>query len=482
MNDDILDGMTLGSSVDDNMTVQDKDGIVKDIINRNTYEAAAMASTSPFGDAEEESSVRVKESFPVLYSIEKDGYTQIESAVAVTYEGSGGGMYAVDVDNYGIIVNDSSDRITLDSTDLKIKEKSFIKIGSGPKVKVNKNMESFFKKLELSTKMKLSHTKEVEDSDVNIADVIKTVTESEDQRKQGLIDLAEEFKSGGTSGALGDFLKTYAFQKHVLVTGPAGHGKTYMVDKFASEYGVKSIFKAFDEGTESIDLLGHMVKLKDGSFSWKDGVLTEAFRAAQTGKVMLFVDEMLRAPVKELNILVGSLSPNSKRQYQLRTGRPMEESMEKDAFIVDEEILAVPMENLFVVGTTNQGSGYNTGRIDRALKDRFRLYYQEATIDEMEDIIYDQSFTLLKKEAPAKNLTTILVSIINEITEMKETGNLPEVLSLRHVSEALDTSRSAKDVKARMLDIAPNIVSITSDGKFNDTQLSIIQDIIKAKM
>ena len=126
--------------------------------------------------------------------------------------------------------------------------------------------------------------------------------------------------------------------------------------------------------------------------------------------------------------------------------------------------------------------GYNTGRIDRALKDRFRLYYQEATIDEIEDIIYDQSFTLLGNEAPAKNLTTILVSIINEITEMKETGNLPEVLSLRHVSEALDTSRNAKDVKARMLDIAPNIVSITSDGKFNDVQLTIIQDIIKSKM
>ena len=217
-------------------------------------------------------------------------------------------------------------------------------------------------------------------------------------------------------------------------------------------------------------------------FAWKDGVLTEAFRLAQTERVLLFIDEMLRAPVKELNILVGSLSPNSKRQYKLRTGRPMEEHMEVGEFIVDEEILTIPMDNLFVVGTTNQGSGYNTGRIDKALKDRFRLYYQESTVDEVEEIIYEKAFALLKNEAPAKNLTTILISIMNEITEMKETGNLPEVMSLRHFSEVLDTSKSAKDVKARMMDIAPNIVSITSDGKFNETQLTIIQDIIKSKL
>ena len=126
--------------------------------------------------------------------------------------------------------------------------------------------------------------------------------------------------------------------------------------------------------------------------------------------------------------------------------------------------------------------GYNTGRIDRALKDRFRLFYQEATIDEIEDIIYDKAFELLKNEAPAKNLTTIMIAIINEVTEMKETGNLPEVMSLRHISEVLDTSSSAKDIKKRMMDIVPNIVSITSDGKFNETQVAIIKDIIKSKL
>ncbi len=482
MANDILAGMDLGSSADDNLTVRDMEDVIKKVANRETYEAEA-AEPSPFGDTSAMTLMKIKESFPVLYAIEEEGYTHIKSAVAAKYEDAdGGGMYSLDIESYGVILDDSGTRLPLELTDLKIKDKSFIKIGNGNKIKVDKNMESFFKKLELSTKMKLSHTKEIEPENYDKKIVEKLVKDSETQRQQGLEDLATEFKMGGSSGALGDFLKTYAFKKHVLVTGPAGHGKTYMVDKFASEYGVVSIFKAFDEGTESIDLLGHMVKLRDGNFGWKDGILTEAFRKAKTEKVLLFVDEMLRAPVKELNILVGSLSPNSKMQYQLRTGRPMEETMDSEDYIVQEEILVIPMENLFVVGTTNQGSGYNTGRIDRALKDRFRLFYQEANIDEVEDIIYDKSFALLKNEAPAKNLTTILVAIMNEITEMKETGNLPEVMSLRHISEVLDTSNTAKDVKARMMDIVPNIVSITSDGKFNETQASIIKDIIKAKL
>ena len=96
--------------------------------------------------------------------------------------------------------------------------------------------------------------------------------------------------------------------------------------------------------------------------------------------------------------------------------------------------------------------------------------------------VYDKAYDLLKVESTAKNLTTILMTVMDEIKEMKETGNLPEEMSLRHISEVLDTSASARDVKSRMLDIAPNIVSITSEGKFNPTQVSIITDIIKAKL
>jgi len=278
--------------------------------------------------------------------------------------------------------------------------------------------------------------------------------------------------SMGQSGTLNEMLIRYAFKKHLLISGDAGQGKTYLIDKYVKDNKIPMVQYIGHQGTESIDLIGHLIKLPDGTFGWKDGALSRAFRLAQKQQVVLFIDEMLRIPTRELNLLVGSLTPNSEGNLILRTDRPVNEPVDG---IVDAEEISVAQENLWVVASSNQGSGYQTARIDEALKDRFRMYYQEMTEGEVTDIMEDK----LARHKTSTIFLKSLVSLIKKTEEIKGTGNIPRSFTIRHLAEAVDTADSSKDIKTRMFDLINNIVAIDSNGRFNPEQKKIIHNLIK---
>jgi hypothetical protein len=285
-----------------------------------------------------------------------------------------------------------------------------------------------------------------------------------------------------SAGDLIGFLATYEGKKHVLVTGDAGLGKTFAVSKFAEEGDRRMFFKSLDNGTEVIDLLGNPIKISDGSFPWKDGIITQAFRAAAKGeKVLLFIDELLRAPDRELSILIGCLTPDSRGKLVLRTGRPLESTLIDG--IIDEEVIETDIEHLWCVSTTNQGRGYNTGRIDMALKDRFRIYEQTMSNDVSRDIALE----VLKKTSYGSKLSdtaanTILDKIYKVVeavtTHVEGDGKLKQYITIRHITEVLKTSNKVKDIKPRMLDLVSNLVMIDSSGKLNVEQKEIVKEYI----
>ena len=285
-----------------------------------------------------------------------------------------------------------------------------------------------------------------------------------------------------TSEDLVGFLATYEGKKHVLVTGDAGLGKTFAVSKFAEEGDRKMFFKSLDNGTEVIDLLGNPIKISDGSFPWKDGIITQAFRAAAKGeKVLLFIDELLRAPDRELSILIGCLTPDSRGKLVLRTGRPLESTLIDG--IIDEEVIETDIEHLWCVSTTNQGRGYNTGRIDMALKDRFRIYEQTMSNEVSRNIAFD----VLKKTSYGSKLSdTAANAILDKIYKVVEAvashvdgdGKLKQYITIRHITEVLNTSIKVKDIKPRMLDLVSNVIMIDSSGKLNVEQKEIVREYI----
>jgi len=290
----------------------------------------------------------------------------------------------------------------------------------------------------------------------------------------------------GDSSDLYGVLQTYDGLKHILVTGQAGVSKTYTVSQYAEAEDRHMFFKALDNGTETIDLVGHLIKLTNGEFAWKDGVVTQAFRAAARGeKVLLFIDELLRAPDKELSLLVGCLTPDSRGKLVLRTGRPLEDTLVDG--VVEEEVLETTLENLWCVATTNQGRGYHTGKIDMALKDRFRIFEQTMSEETSKDI----ATTVLKaspygsklSDTAIEGLIEKMYKVVNAVAaHVDGDGKLKQYITIRHITEVINTSKKVKDIKPRMMDLVANLVMIDSSGNLNVEQREIIKGYIKTNV
>jgi hypothetical protein len=280
-----------------------------------------------------------------------------------------------------------------------------------------------------------------------------------------LSKIKQELKGVGLEG----FIDRYAFKEHVLVAGPSGASKTYTVDKFVTENGYTKEFIAGHEAIESTDLLGYPIRHVDGSFIWMDGPLTAAFRNAQVEKTVLFIDELLRIPSKELNILVGALTPNSNKEFVLRTNR----LIDVERGIGKSETLIVPVENLWVVGTTNMGGNYDVNEMDLALNDRFMI--TDVTIEqETIDTIIAASDVNNLGEIVQEKLSK-LFQLVNSLVAAQE---LTFNMNIRHITKVLKNTTDSKEIKSYLRDLAPQICSRTTEGGLNQSELQIYRDTI----
>ena len=262
----------------------------------------------------------------------------------------------------------------------------------------------------------------------------------------------------------------YAFKKHILIEGEKGSGKTYSISEFLDKEGISTVFIAGAEGIESIDLLGYLIPEKSGELVWKDGALTEAFRRASEKPVVLFFDELLRVPGRELNLLVGALSPNARGEYVLRTGRVLEVI---DGIAVEETIV-VPENNLWVIGTTNVGAGYSVDAIDEALSDRFRIVRKDTDPGEMRKILSDM------QKGTSQNYTKQLMKVYTYIVELRKKGELTKVINLRHLAEALKFSDYTKEsIVANLVDLIPHWIDRDTEGYLNKTQEDTVKKVIQ---
>jgi len=280
-----------------------------------------------------------------------------------------------------------------------------------------------------------------------------------------LVKIKKDLQGIGLEG----FIDRYAFKEHVLVSGPSGASKTYTVDKFVTSNGYAKEFIAGHEAIESTDLLGYPIRHVDGSFVWMDGPLTAAFRNASVEKTVLFIDELLRIPSKELNILVGALTPNSSGEFVLRTNR----LVDIENGIGKSETLVIPQENLWVVGTTNMGGDYDVNEMDLALNDRFMITDVAIEQDTIDMIIQASDHNNLGQMIQDK--LSKLFQLINGLVAAQE---LTYNMNIRHITKVLKNVKESKDIKAYLQDLAPQIVSRTTEGKLNQSEYQIYKDTI----
>lgn len=258
-------------------------------------------------------------------------------------------------------------------------------------------------------------------------------------------------------------LKNFAFKVPVLIEGDRGSGKTYDAYAFSFYKGIDPIFIGGHSGIESIDLLGYLIPASsnietennNSNFNtnsyeynnnyetknklvWKDGPLTESIRRAKNSKTILIIDELLRIPNKELNILLSTLTP-IKGEYHLRTGR----LLKVENGIGIEEVISCPTENLFVIATTNSGSQFTVDVIDPALAERFIIIRKDTTEEILNDI-------LIMKILEKKFSITLLQKLI-KFYEAMNNGLTQELIeaapTLRTLSRAIDLAKKEEDVE-----------------------------------
>lgn len=267
------------------------------------------------------------------------------------------------------------------------------------------------------------------------------------------------------------FSKRYMFKKHALIKGERGVGKTFSLDKFCEDNGFRTVFMSGHEGIESQDMVGYYTKDATGGLVWLDGTLTQAFRLAQKQKVVLFIDEMLRIPARELNVLIGSISPSSKGTFKLRTNRIVNIS---DG-IGETEILEVPQENLWVAATTNVGAKYNVDEIDHALSDRFRVYEKTLTPYETRQII---TFWLDMRGFDSKWVEKF-VNLEEKIRALFNSGEIENIINIRHISELIQYAETESDFISYAVDLLPNLCGVDMNGQIEKTEKELILKLIK---
>lgn len=173
-------------------------------------------------------------------------------------------------------------------------------------------------------------------------------------------------------------IEKMALRVPILIEGDRGGGKTHEAFLFAKGQKIAPIVIQGHESVESIDLLGYFLPHSAHGSVWKDGRLSEAFRRAQTNKVVLVIDEMLRIPGRHLSVLLSAFTPLD-GNYCLNTGRILN--------VIDgigtEEMLRCPTDNLCVIATTNIGGEYAVDAIDPALAERFMVLRMDTNLTKL---------------------------------------------------------------------------------------------------
>ena len=273
------------------------------------------------------------------------------------------------------------------------------------------------------------------------------------------------------SSAPGSFtLESLAFKVPTLLEGDRGSGKTHTVRAYARQQGLPLVLQGGHESVESWELLGQYVPTASGQPVWKDGKISQAFRLAKTQKVVLLLDELLRIPQRQLSVLLTALSPFD-GQYTLSTGRIVE--------VVDdigvEEVLSCPVENLWVVATTNVGAEFALDELDPAVAERFVPLRKDTETEELKRLLQE---ALHAKEFD-ENLAGKLVVFYEALHQLVNQGMLNKAPTTRTMLRAVELAAS-QDQLADALQVQALLwVERDSAGRPVQEQLKAVQSALQ---
>ena len=280
----------------------------------------------------------------------------------------------------------------------------------------------------------------------------------------------------------------------IVLQGSQGSGKTTGARAFARQQGFSEsdiIEIAGHRGVEACDLLGHLI-LSGGQTLWKDGAITQAFRAVgccdpnelpalvngchrNRTSVFLLIDEIYRIPVREREIFLNALQPDvihGIRCYKLRTGRAV--PWKDNAF--REEMIYTPCHLLSIVATSNVGMEFDVEEGCAASKERFVVAYVETDEELFKTVVKNA----LKERGFDPKLSSKFLKLYRTLGNAKSDHTLNGALTLRTVVRAVENALYPDDLGHTLFEIGQIWVEATESGAPLSEQLEVLETAIKA--
>jgi MoxR-like ATPase len=182
----------------------------------------------------------------------------------------------------------------------------------------------------------------------------------------------------------------------VRLVGHTGAGKTHAVRYVAEQEGAALKTLQCDEGTDRTDILGESVPV-GGSWKWRDGVVTEAFRMTDDGLTFLIVDEFNRMRPEAASALMSAL------------GRGEIHLSERN------ETVTADTDNLVIVATQNPPTAdYEVQSTDFA---QTRRWEGTETVSYLGRSHFDRGAEVARRESPdvTAKFAELVVDTANEL-------------------------------------------------------------------
>ncbi len=268
-----------------------------------------------------------------------------------------------------------------------------------------------------------------------------------------------------------EFIERYAFgHRQLLLFGEKGTGKTYTIRKFVDKNNWQLLKIDGHAGLDEYSLLGHLIRNENGSFSWKNGSLAQAFREASKGKrVVVFIDEILRMSPQTLNLLITAMDPYN-GYYELELDSPKKN---KNSDYISTETLKAPTQNLWFICATNIGANYEVGAMDEAFKDRFILKEMQISLDEMR-IIIEQKLLDKNIQYSAKKI----MIFYGKIHSLYLSKVISHDINLRHLTDVIEYANKPEDLKILFKDKIFAWVGLNYNGEPIKDEITIINNAI----
>lgn len=236
----------------------------------------------------------------------------------------------------------------------------------------------------------------------------------------------------------------------VSINGEQGSGKTYTARLFAKSEDFDLVVEVGGfSGMESIDLYGR-VGLKDGAEVWMDGPLVRAFRAASEGKkVCLIIDEILRIPARERDLLLTALTPDD-GLYRISFGRVV--GVDSDGLGTGETIEA-PTHLVSLIATTNVGADFHVSADDPAMRERWKPYYIRTCLDTVERVI--ASMADAKGWPEPEKVGKAMRKLTEDCRRLRDASQLALAPTLRTLCRAVEVAPDRPGLQQALEEEAP---------------------------